>query len=274
MVDVFLSYSRADKDRAQEIVDLLSAEGWDIWWDPEIVAGSDMDDYIADRLDSARCVVVLWSENSVKSRWVRGEARIAADRGILVPARIGRAQPPIDLRAIQTIDLVRNNDNINDLIRGVGLLVGRGGDGDDAVQAAELRNKRRRSIQGARNIYSAIVGGVSGALIGSVGALAGLIIDYQQKGEASGIYTINQYFVELASILGILDVPLWGVLVFLLSTFGLFGAYVYAQTKNRLITGISTLGLVAIFMMLIPPDLAGGIQALSSDALPGLEAEP
>jgi adenylate cyclase len=41
----------------------------------------------------------------VVSRWVRGEARDAAERGILVPARFDQARLPIDVRAIHTTDL-------------------------------------------------------------------------------------------------------------------------------------------------------------------------
>jgi adenylate cyclase len=39
------------------------------------------------------------------SRWVRGEAREAAERGILVPVRFEQARLPMDVRAIHTTDL-------------------------------------------------------------------------------------------------------------------------------------------------------------------------
>ena len=39
------------------------------------------------------------------SRWVRGEARDAADRGVLVPVRFENAKLPIDFRALHTTDL-------------------------------------------------------------------------------------------------------------------------------------------------------------------------
>ena len=42
---------------------------------------------------------------SVASRWVRGEAREAAERGILVPVRFDQARLPMDVRAIHTTDL-------------------------------------------------------------------------------------------------------------------------------------------------------------------------
>jgi adenylate cyclase len=50
-------------------------------------------------------VLVVWTPASVVSRWVRGEARDAAERDILVPVRFDAARLPIDARAIQTTDL-------------------------------------------------------------------------------------------------------------------------------------------------------------------------
>jgi hypothetical protein len=50
-------------------------------------------------------VLVVWSPVSVASRWVRGEAREAAERGILVPVRFEQARLPMDVRAIHTTDL-------------------------------------------------------------------------------------------------------------------------------------------------------------------------
>ncbi len=47
----------------------------------------------------------MWTPACVASRWVRGEARLGAERGILVPVRFERAQLPIDAMAIHTTDL-------------------------------------------------------------------------------------------------------------------------------------------------------------------------
>lgn len=105
MVDVFVSYARLDYARVAPLVAALEAEGWSVWWDPEISPGEEFDALISDALEQARSVVVVWTPNSVGSRWVRGEARDAADRGVLVPVRFGQAKLPIDFRAVHTIDL-------------------------------------------------------------------------------------------------------------------------------------------------------------------------
>ncbi len=105
MADVFVSYSRSDKARVAPLVAAIKAKGWSLWWDPAIDAGQQFDDQIDAELQAASAVLVVWTPTSVASRWVRGEARDAAERGILVPVRFEGARLPIDVRAIQTTDL-------------------------------------------------------------------------------------------------------------------------------------------------------------------------
>ena len=107
MADVFVSYARVDKARVAPIVAAIEAQGWSVWWDPEIAAGQLFDDQIEAQLAAARCVLVVWTPTSVASRWVRGEAREAADRGILLPVRFEEARLPMDVRALHTTDLDR-----------------------------------------------------------------------------------------------------------------------------------------------------------------------
>jgi adenylate cyclase len=105
MADVFVSYARTDKGLVAPLVAAIEARGWSVWWDPAIAPGQEFDDQISTELAAARAVLVVWTPASVTSRWVRGEAREAADRGVLVPVRFDAARLPIDARAIHTIDL-------------------------------------------------------------------------------------------------------------------------------------------------------------------------
>ena len=105
MADVFVSYARSDKARVAPLVAALESKGWSVWWDPEISPGKEFDDEIDGELQAAASVLVVWTPTSVASRWVRGEARDGAERGILVPVRFDQARLPIDVRAIHTIDL-------------------------------------------------------------------------------------------------------------------------------------------------------------------------
>jgi adenylate cyclase len=105
MADVFVSYARSDKARVAPLVAAIERQGWSVWWDPEIDAGQHFDDQIEAELKAARAVLVVWTPASAASRWVRGEAREAADCGTLVPVRFDGARLPMDVRAIHTTDL-------------------------------------------------------------------------------------------------------------------------------------------------------------------------
>jgi adenylate cyclase len=105
LADIFVSYSRRDRARVAPLVAALEAEGWSVWWDPEISPGEEFDALISRELEGARTLVVVWTPTSVDSRWVRGEARDAADRGLLFPVRFDNARLPIDFRAVHTTDL-------------------------------------------------------------------------------------------------------------------------------------------------------------------------
>jgi adenylate cyclase len=111
MADVFVSYARVDKARVAPVVAAIESKGWTVWWDPDITPGQEFDDQIDAEITAALAVLVVWTPTSVASRWVRGEAREAAERGILVPVRFDQARLPMDVRAIHTTDLDGWGDN-------------------------------------------------------------------------------------------------------------------------------------------------------------------
>jgi formylglycine-generating enzyme required for sulfatase activity len=105
MADIFLSYARQDKDRARLYAQALEAAGWTVFWDPRILPGSSWDEVIEEQLNACRCVVVLWSVTSVKSKWVKAEATEGDNRNILVPVALDTAQPPLQFRGRQSAQL-------------------------------------------------------------------------------------------------------------------------------------------------------------------------
>lgn len=106
MADVFVSYSRQDKARAAQFVELLEGYGWDVFWDQETRAGTIWPKVLEDELTIARCLLVLWTANSVSSRWVRIEAYEALQNDKLLPVRLERVKPPMEFRQTQTFDLI------------------------------------------------------------------------------------------------------------------------------------------------------------------------
>lgn len=103
MSDIFISYAREDRTRAEFLADLLAQRGWTVWWDRNIPAGKVFDEVIEAELDSAKCVIVLWSKASASSRWVKAEAAEGARRGILVPVSMEDVRVPLEFRRLQTI---------------------------------------------------------------------------------------------------------------------------------------------------------------------------
>jgi hypothetical protein len=102
---VLISYAREERDRAARLADCLEADGWEVWWDLHLTAGSTFDEEIDRRLQQAQAVVVLWSRASVASRWVTAEAEVAAERQVLVPARLEDVEIPLPFRRLHAADL-------------------------------------------------------------------------------------------------------------------------------------------------------------------------
>jgi len=140
MADVFVSYARSDKARVAPLVAAIEAKGWSVWWDPGIDPGQEFDRQIAAELTAAAAVLVVWTPSSVESRWVRGEAREGADRGILVPVRFDGASLPIDVRALHTTDFDDWGENpgspqAQEVLRALAAVIGR-----DRARGPEGRN--------------------------------------------------------------------------------------------------------------------------------------
>jgi hypothetical protein len=114
MADVFVSYSRQDKARAAQFVQLLEGYGWDVFWDQETRAGTIWPKVLEDELGLARCLLVLWTANSVASRWVRIEAYEALQNDKLLPVRLENVKPPMEFRQTQTFDLLGWTGDPND----------------------------------------------------------------------------------------------------------------------------------------------------------------
>lgn len=106
MTDIFISYKREDLSTARKLAVGLEKQGWSVWWDPKLQAGEDFEDAIEAALDDAKCIIVLWSARSVKSKFVKDEARYARDHNKLVPVAIEAVALPFRFRGIHTIQLV------------------------------------------------------------------------------------------------------------------------------------------------------------------------
>jgi formylglycine-generating enzyme len=106
MSDIFLSYDHRDFDRVKVLVAALQTHGWTVFFDREIPAGKTWRQFIGKEIDECRCMVVVWSINSINSHWVCEEADIGLKRKILVPLILDQVMPPLGFGSIQAASLV------------------------------------------------------------------------------------------------------------------------------------------------------------------------
>src|SRR5688572_6177149 len=95
MADIFISYKKEDAGRVIRLVEALRAEGFSVWWDHGIQAGSEWDKSIREELYGAKIVIAIWSNASVNAPWVKEEATVGKTRGVLLPVKIDEVDPPL-----------------------------------------------------------------------------------------------------------------------------------------------------------------------------------
>jgi len=114
MADIFLSYARTEREKAEPIRAALASLGLDVFFDVDGLDGGDVFPDVLDReVKSAGAVVSLWSPHALTRPWIKIESRIGKDRGVLIPVEIGVLDPLHDVPAAfyddQRIDLVDFN---------------------------------------------------------------------------------------------------------------------------------------------------------------------
>lgn len=105
MADVFISYAREDRAFAERVARELASLGLECFWDSEIPPGQTWADYVEGKLSQSRAVIVLWSQHSTKSQWVREEARMGREKSKLIPVLLDGSQAPFGFGEVQAADL-------------------------------------------------------------------------------------------------------------------------------------------------------------------------
>jgi hypothetical protein len=113
---VFVSYAAEDRDAARTLSEALLRRGYAVWWDRLITGGTLWGEEIERAITGSWAVIVLWSDASVRSDFVRAEARSAAERHILIPAFIGACEPPMPFGEYHTLDLTAWDEGNPDAI--------------------------------------------------------------------------------------------------------------------------------------------------------------
>lgn len=166
---VFFSYSRVDFARAQPIIALLEASGFDVWWDGKLEAGVKYVESTTMALEGAQAVVVAWSAQSVGSHWVRDEAMHGRDTSRLIPLTLDGTLPPLGFRQFQVLDFAQWKGQPGDpvageLVRATAALHGREASTPVAFLSPANRVNRRQGL-----VYLGI--GAGGLAAGGAGWL-------------------------------------------------------------------------------------------------------
>jgi hypothetical protein len=132
MSDIFVSYARHDLTKARALAEALQGRGWSVWWDRNIPPGRSFDNVIEEALAKAKCVIVLWSQASASSDWVKTEAAEGARRKILVPALIQDVPIPLEFRRLQTANLTdwdgdSAHSDFDEFLKAIAALLGSAG---------------------------------------------------------------------------------------------------------------------------------------------------
>ncbi|HEX3871234.1 MAG TPA: TIR domain-containing protein, partial [Pirellulales bacterium] len=109
--DIFVSWASADELIAETIVEALRHQGLSCWFsDDSVPPGKDWDEQISLAIEGCRLMLVILSEKSIRSRYVKKEIILALDDGLtIVPLRVADVKLPHEIRltlaGIQHVDV-------------------------------------------------------------------------------------------------------------------------------------------------------------------------
>ena len=167
LADVFVSYKAEDRRRVKLLVEALERDGRSVWWDARIGGGAAWRESIEAELDSAQCVLVVWSLQAVGpgGSFVRDEASRALERGVYLPVKIDAVRPPLGFGERQALALTRWKGDRSDpgylaLLDAIGAM--RGAERvSNITRVRRLAFTRRQSV-GAAVATGALVAGGAG----------------------------------------------------------------------------------------------------------------
>lgn len=111
---IFLSYSSLDKPFVRRLSSRLKKDGYDVWLDEkELTPGDKLASELANAIEESIIFIIIISENSIKSKWLKYELELALKRMVeneirLIPLLKGNIDLPNQLKGLVYADF-RNN---------------------------------------------------------------------------------------------------------------------------------------------------------------------
>ncbi|MFW6047164.1 MAG: toll/interleukin-1 receptor domain-containing protein [Candidatus Woesearchaeota archaeon] len=125
-IKLFLSHNSADKVIVKKIANVLTSQGFSVWFDDrEIKAGDSLSEKINEGLNNHDVFIIFLSENSITSSWVQKELKIVLEkrnsrksRNKIIPLKLDNCKVPSYLEKYYYIDLSNEkfNASINKLL--------------------------------------------------------------------------------------------------------------------------------------------------------------
>lgn len=113
MSDVFISYSRHDRDFVSRLVKDLEHVGLTVFFDQRIKPGDSWVKALSSAIESARYVLVVLSPEALESDWIRQEINIgleheAREKAKVIPLMVRECDPPPFLANKTWADFTKN----------------------------------------------------------------------------------------------------------------------------------------------------------------------
>jgi len=187
MADIFIGYARLNRETIEKLASAIEASGYSVWWDRQIIAGSEFSMDIERELNAAKAVIIAWSHHANASPWVKDEAAVARDQAKLVPISLDKEPPPMGFRQYQAIDFSRwkgptDRPALDDLLRAVEARIR----GVEPSLPTGAEPSKRRKPKKALALAAAL-------------AMLGLIAGYAAFNTVRDIFEANQQAVKAES---------------------------------------------------------------------------
>ena len=266
MADVFLSYARASLTVASRIAAELRAAGFAVWFDEHLPAHRAYSEVIEEQLDTAKAVLVLWSQAATQSQWVRSEANRARETGRLVQARLDGARLPMPFDQIHCVDLRNWSGDPQaagwqSIIESIAALTGRQ---PETLRADQPRESFQRSVP-RRGV---LIGAGAAATLAAAGILGWQMLEPSSESEGD---LLLQRGLDALQNNDVLDPPDRGST---LEAIALLTDAVRANPQSAISWGALALAYAGRQKVVAPSERAGLVSRSRSAAKTALELDP